>query len=205
MPASPSRRRLLASLGAGVATTLAGCTSPDTDPPDDDDATRITEYTAVTARSTVDRPAVVVPTTSRDDGTAAETTPQPEPVETTAIGRRAAATELRFTPATTNVTAARRLLAETDFESESVFVYQTRISECYRLRLDAVSRSAHGDPDLDFCQVIRDAHTACEREATDYVAALVRLPVPATEYDGFSVSSGGRCDPSPEPTGSESP
>lgn len=87
-----------------------------------------------------------------------------------------------------------------------MLVYQTRIGECYRLKLDSVSRAADGDPNLEFCRVIRDAHTACERRARDYAAAFVRFPFPASEYDGYSVGSGSGCDQGPEGShnGSES-
>lgn len=165
--------------------------------------TPITDYTAVMACSTDERPVVVVPAPTRDSGTDGATTP-PETVDITSIVRQTKAEELQFSPDTTNVVAARRLLAETAYERESVLVYQTRIGECFRLRLNQVSRDADGDPNLDFCEVIRDAHTACEREARTYVAAVVRLPFPGTEYNGFSVGGGGRCGPKPDASATRS-
>lgn len=150
-------------------------------------------------RSTSERPPVVAPQENiGDEGSADKTTPTPEPLSQEIITSERDASELAFTADAANVTAVRRLLAETAYASESVVGYQTPIGECYRLKLKYVARDSDGDPDVDFCWVIRDSHTACERSARDHVVAFVRLPFPGDEYDAFSVGSGGSCGPIPE-------
>lgn len=207
MVLTPSRRALLAGTGAGLAGLLAGCTSPDSRSPEPEDGVLVTGYTVERTRSQSDRPPVVNPAADPDSaGSGDRTATSPDPLGLHTVGSQRAATELEIRSEATNAAGARRLLDETSYDSESVVVYQTPVAECYRLKLNYVSRDSDGSPDLDFCQVIRDAHTACRRDARDYVAALVRLPWPGEAYDGFSVGSGGDCDPIPPAyrTGSES-
>jgi hypothetical protein len=195
---TPSRRALLASVGSGATALLAGCAGDDSPGTITDryPGERIEEYRVAFTRSTGDRPPVVG--VSADDGTDSDdqtTTPDRSLSRTLAGTSDADAVE--FAPDARNVAAVRRLLAETGFAEECVFVYQTTIRECYRLKLNYVSRDADGDPSFDFCNVIRDAETACERESRDYVAAFVRLPFPADEVGGYSVGRGSSCDPVP--------
>lgn len=205
MVPTPSRRALLAGVGAGVAGLLAGCTTPETRNPQPEDGVLVTDYTVEMTRSQRDRPPVVAAVEEPDD-TGGRTARTPEPVDIRSIRSERAATELEIRRDATNAAGARRLLDETSFADESVAVYQTPIGECYSLQVNYVTRNSDGSPDLDFCRVIRDAHTACQRDASDYVAAFVRLPWPGAEYDGFSVGSGGDCGPIPPEyrTGSES-
>lgn len=199
MVPTASRRGLLAGMGAGVATVLVGCSASQTDPPQSDDGTLVTDHTAAMTRSTSERPPVVAPRENiGDGGNADKTPPTPEPLSHAIITSDRDASELAFTADATNVTAVRRLLAETAYASESVVGYQTPIGECYRLKVNYVARDPDGDPDVDFCWAIRDSHTACDRSARDHVAAFVRLPFPGDEYDAFSVGSGGSCGPIPE-------
>lgn len=199
MALTPSRRALLASVGTSAVTALTGCNASDTDSATPNGGTLVTDYTAAMTRSTGERPPIVAPREdSGDAGNAAETSTMPEPLSIHTIESESGAAAFEFADDATNVAAVRRLVSETAYASESVLVYQTRIGECYRLKLNYVTRDPDGDPDVDFCQVIRDAHTACERRARDHVAAFVRLPFPGSEYGGFSLGSGGSCDPIPE-------
>jgi hypothetical protein len=195
---APSRRALLASVGTGVSTLLAGCASDDSPGTITDGypGERIAEYTVAFTRSTGDRPPVVA--VSTDDGTAeSDQTPTPDRSLSRTLAGRGDADAVEFAPDATNVAAVRRLLAETGFTDECVFLYQTGIPECYRLELNYVSRDPDGDPSFDFCTVIRDADVACEREARDHVAAFVRLPFPGGDVGGYSISGGSSCDPGP--------
>lgn len=203
MVPTPSRRAVLAGVGAGVAGLLAGCTTPETRNPQPEDGALVTDYTVAMTRSERDRPPVV---TSEGTGDGDRTATGPDPLGLHTVRSERAARELEIRSAATNASGARRLLAETAYADESVVVYQTPIGECYSLKVNYLTRDSDGSPDLDFCRVIRDAHTACQRDATDYVAAFVRLPWPGEEYDGFSVGSGGDCGPIPPEyrTGSES-
>lgn len=207
MVPAPSRRALLAGIGVGLTTVLAGCSASETHSSPPEDESPVTDYAAAITRSTGERPPVVAPredAVGSGDADGAPTTSEPLSLHT--IGSEGDAGELEFASDAANVAAVRRLVAETAYESESVLVYQTRIGECYRLKLDSVGRAGDGDPDVEFCRVIRDAHTACERRARDYAAAFVRLPFPASEYGGYSVGSGSDCDRGPDGShdGSES-
>jgi hypothetical protein len=204
---TPSRRALLASVGTGATALLAGCAGDDSPGTITDRylGERIAEYTVEFTRSTGDRPPVVA--VSADDGTTAGdgAGSTPDPTRSLTLAERDDADAVEFAPDATNVAAVRRLLAETGFTDECVFLYQTTIGECHRLELNDVSRDADGDPSLDFCTVIRDADVACEREARDYVAAFVRLPFPGGDVGGYSISGGSSCDPVPgEQRGGES-
>lgn len=196
---TPSRRALLASVGTGATALLAGCAGDDSPETITDryPGERIAEYTVEFTRSTGDRPPVVA--VSADDGTTAGdgAGSTPDPTRSLTLAERDDADAVEFAPDATNVAAVRRLLAETGFTDECVFLYQTTIGECHRLELNDVSRDADGDPNLDFCTVIRDADVACEREAREYVAAFVRLPFPGEEVGGYSVGRGSSCDPVP--------
>jgi len=197
MVPSPSRRSLLAGAAAGVTAVLAGCSASEMDSVPSDDGTLLTEYTAALTRSTGEQPPVVAP---REDGGGVdeESSATPDPISLHTIESESGAAELEFAPDATNVAPVRRLVAETAYERESVFVYQTPIGECYRLKLNYVARDGDGDPDFQFCRVIRDADTACERRTRDHAAAFVRLPFPADEYNGYSAGGSSSCDPIPE-------
>lgn len=190
------RRRFLGGLAVGIATVLAGCSDSEshgsTEP---DDGTLVTDYTVETARSPGDRPPIVAP---REDAGDAEDTATAEPLTTHVVESEQDADALKFAEEATNVAAVRRLVAETAYASESVLIFQTSIGECYRRQVNYVRRDEDGDPDIDFCRVVRDADVACERRARDYIATAIRLPFPGDEYGGLSVGSGGSCDPVPE-------
>lgn len=198
-PSTSSRRTLLAGVGAGLATALAGCSGSETRQSPSGDGTLVTDYTAAIARSSGDRPPIVAPRANgRDAGDADEASPTPEPLSHRVIASDAEAEALEFAEGATNAAAVRRLVAETAYANESVLLYQRRIGECYGLQVNYVTRDEDGSPDVQFCRVIRDAEVACEREVRDYVAAAIRLPFPGDEYGGLSVGSGGGCDPIPE-------
>lgn len=209
VPALPetSRRALLAGMGTGIATVLAGCSASEThQSPPPDDGTLVTDHVTVTTRSSDGRPPVVAPRENNngDTGDADGSPTTSEPLSIHTIESESEAAEIEFAEDATNVTAVRQLLEETAYASESVLLYQTHIGECYRLKLNYVTRD--DDPDVQFCRVVRDAEVDCERSARDHVAAFVRLPFPGDEYGGFSIGSGGSCGPTPErdPNGSES-
>ncbi|KPN29368.1 hypothetical protein SY89_00081 [Halolamina pelagica] len=193
----PSRRALLAGVGAGIATGLAGCSGTETNQSSPEDGTLVTDYAAAIARLSTDRPPITHgPTDGDEDGDDAASTPNP--VSNRVLESEDDASELVYAEDATNVDAIRRLVTETTYDSESVFVYQRPIGECYELQVNYVTRDADGDPSVQLCRVIRDAEVDCERDVRDHVAVAVRLPFPADEYGGFSIGSGESCDPVPE-------
>jgi hypothetical protein len=195
--ASETARRSFLTGVVGIATALAGCSASETHSSPPEGGTIVTDHVTATTRSTGDRPPVVAPREDASDENADDASTA-EPITLHTVESEDDAEAFEFAEGATNVAAARRLLAETAYDSESVFVFQTRIGECYRLKLNYVTRDDDGDPNVQFCRVIRDADTACEREAFDHAAALVRLPFPGDEYNGLSAGSGGSCEPIPD-------
>lgn len=208
-PSTTSRRALLTGVGTGLATVLAGCSGSETHQSSPDDGTLVTDYTVAMARSAGEQPPIVAPQENTDAAESGDEDSQtPDPRSLHVVKSESDAEALAFAEDATNVAAVRRLVAETDYASESVLLRQTRIGECYRLKLNYVARDDDGgSPNVEFCQVIRDAEIDCERDAYDHVAAAVRLPFPGDEYSGFSVGGSGSCGPVPEQyrTESESP
>lgn len=205
LPSTPSRRALLAGVGTGLATGLAGCSGSDTSQSPPDNGTLVTDYTVAITRSPSDRPPITAPREKADDaGTTGDTSPTPELVPTYVVADESDAESLMFAEDATNVAAVRRLVAETAYANESVFICQRRVRECYRPQLNYLTRDDDGDPNVQLCRVIRDAEIDCERDAQNYTAVAVRFPFPADEYGGFTVSSGGSCDSVPEHAENES-
>jgi hypothetical protein len=198
MPSNVSRRTLLTAVSAGAATALAGCGGSESSDPPTDAGTLVTDHVVATTRSPGEDPPIVAPREGVDGGVTTDDASAADPIGHHRVGSRSGADAFEFAEDATNVAAARRLLAETDYDSESVLVFQERIGECYRLQVDYVARDGDGDPDIQFCSVIRDARTACERGAFDHVATFVRLPFPDDEYGGFSIGFGSDCGPIPD-------
>lgn len=95
---------------------------------------------------------------------------------------------------------ARRFVEGTDFDSETIFVYQQTVGECYRLELCYVGWSAD-EIDTRFGRLYRDAHVACEVENEDAVATMIRIPeaIDPNDVRGFSFGgSSGGCRIRPE-------
>lgn len=193
---STTRRALLRGVGTAAVGALAGCSASETHgsaPPDG--GTLLTDYAVATTRTTGERPPVLTP---REDGERADASTTADPLSLESVESESEAAAFELADGATNAAAVRRLLDETAYANESVLAYQTRVGECYRLSVSYVARDADGSPDVQFCRVVRDAHTDCERDERDHVAAFVRLPFPADDYNGLAVGSGGHCDPVPE-------
>jgi hypothetical protein len=199
-PSTLSRRILLASVGTGLATALAGCSGSDTHQSSSDDGTLVNNHVTKIARSSSKQPPIIASRENTDSAENDEETSSPaESLTRDVIETENDAADLEFAEEATNIAAVRRLVAETAYANESVLLYQTRIRECYQLQLNYITRDdVDGDPHVEFCQVIREAEVECERNARNHVAAAVRLPFSSNEYGGFSVGSGGSCDPIPE-------
>ena len=71
--------------------------------------------------------------------------------------------------------AARRLLAETSFESETVYVEVLPIETCYELALCDV-RWSETEIETDYGRVLRPADVDCEDGRRVYASALIRIP-----------------------------
>jgi hypothetical protein len=200
LPATLSRRKLLSGMGVGLAVALSGCSGSETDRLSSEGGTVVTDHATEIVRSGGEQPPIIAlreNTNSAENGE--ETPPSAESFTQAVIESENDAEGIEFAEDATNLAAVRHLVTETAYASESVFLYQTPIGECYDLQLNYITRDeVDGDLDIEFCRVIREAAVDCERDARNHVAAAVRLPFPADEYKGFSAGGGPGCDPIPE-------
>ena len=88
--------------------------------------------------------------------------------------------------------ALRRFSGDTDFESESVYLYTREVPECYEHRLLWVEVDANG-PSAHFCRDLRPVEAACGAEAHDTVGYAIRLPFPGDEYRGMGSGMSSSC------------
>mgnify|MGYP000321381740 FL=1 len=210
MPSSTTastRRRLLQSTAAVLgASALAGCggsgsasssssEAPNADSPED----ALTDPTHVSLRSSERAPIVRDPE-STTDGSGADSdadegeTPRFDEWHHFVVADADRASALTVADVD-GVEDARRLLAETDFDSESVYVERHVIGECYERRLCWV-RWTDSEVETDYARILRDADVACEADAEDVVTNLIRIPAalnPGQISSYGSSSGGGRC------------
>lgn len=191
MPAF-TRRKVLAGMATGL-TALAGCSgssSRHNEVPRHD--AEPVEYDFVRTRSTSEP--TLFWTGERDASTESETRQR--------VGREYLATAadvdaVEFV-ATEHGDRLQTFVSETDFETESVFLYSTPVSQCHEVHLRAVTVEAEdGDPHLDFCQSVRPADFECSEAITDTVAYAVRLPTDGRDVTGTGTGMSHGCsDPS---------
>ncbi|WP_459194339.1 hypothetical protein [Halosimplex sp. J119] len=103
--------------------------------------------------------------------------------------------------------AVREFVAETDFDRETLYLHHELTDECYRLVLCYVSW-ADREVEISYGQFLRDHDVACEADARDGQATLVRIPAALDpeqyELGGTGVSN-GHCFPSPGDRGRPTP
>ncbi|QPV61385.1 hypothetical protein I7X12_11460 [Halosimplex litoreum] len=217
MPRLTRRRALQAAVG--LAAGLAGCPDGGTDAGPEDAATpvesssrsvptaaadRVVDPEYVTLRADeadysdplawfvpdpTDRPtadATVEPTARETDGLIADAAT----AETLVVADRAAETEVSASAET-----ARRFVAETDFDSETLLVEGRSVRECYRLVLCHVIWN-DGEVETGYGRFLRGADVACESGKRDTRATIARIPA-ALDPDEFEMGAtgvaNGRC------------
>lgn len=89
---------------------------------------------------------------------------------------------------------ARAFLAETDFETETVYLEERVVGECWELDLCSV-HWASDHVETDYGRRLRPVDAACSADAKVAVATLIRIPEPLDpdRVTQFSSGSGGRC------------
>ena len=80
-----------------------------------------------------------------------------------------------------------------DLDSESVFLLQRPLGECYETRLVGVYREDDG-VDADFCQELRPADVDCSAEDRNTVGVAIRLPFSGDSFNTYGTSWGGDCE-----------
>ncbi|UWG46602.1 Uncharacterized protein HSRCO_0303 [Halanaeroarchaeum sp. HSR-CO] len=88
----------------------------------------------------------------------------------------------------------RTFTAETDFETESVFLYATPVGECREIHLQQVAVDPDGNPQVDFCRSTRPADVACSAESRQMVGFAIRLPITGEGSSGFGTGMGSHCN-----------
>lgn len=121
--------------------------------------------------------------TDRSSGAAAYLT-DADDVETLSFGDAARVAELRD------------FIDATDLESESIYLLERPVGECYELALTGVFREDDG-VDADFCRLLRPADVDCAADAVDTVGVAIRLPFPGDDFNsrGSGMSSDCRHRP----------
>ncbi|MXR41834.1 hypothetical protein GRX01_10865 [Halobaculum sp. WSA2] len=201
-----SRRRVLLA-GAGALTALAGCNgsadggdrSTSTEPArGPSDPGSVPPHRRL--RAATDDPLVWLPDETRTDADG-----EPRRRRPRFLTSREEVERLHFADAD-GADAARSFLEETAFDAATVFVQRLPVGECYKLQLCGVSWS-QTEIDTEFGRVLRDASVACEAEARDSTAWLIRIPeaLDTDRITGYgSGVGGGSCaergrPPEPEP------
>jgi hypothetical protein len=169
----PTRRALLASVAA-TGVTLAGCSSesvsspPRHDPPENADL----DPASVHLRHDADTPPIWYAEVNSPVDPA---TDSPEWYTTrTVVANPADRDRLQFADVE-GADAARRFAAETDLETETLYLESKRVEACFRHELCHVTWSS-GEIDTDYGRYYRDADVACELDVEHRASWLVRIP-----------------------------
>lgn len=189
-----SRRHALQSAGGALLTALAGCNGSDSTNRSvpRDDRGRIDDITVLKVRNATPIPMVV---RERDRNTEQPTTDVPPKRRGHIMEHVTAETDHGFVfPA--DVPGAldlKQVFEETDFESESIYLSQTTVSECYDRHLTGVYRESNG-VDAQFCGTIRPADVACSTDEYDMTAFAIRLPFVGDNFNSVGGGHSSRCD-----------
>ncbi|GAB6860890.1 hypothetical protein ACFR97_00225 [Haloplanus litoreus] len=92
--------------------------------------------------------------------------------------------------------AARDFLDATDYDAATVYVEQWPVDECFAPDLCSIQWSEN-DVETNYSRRYRDADVACEADARDVVATLVRIPeaFDPSGVDSYGSSHGsGTCE-----------
>lgn len=199
----PSTRRRALRSAAGLLALLAGCSAETSvsstervggTPPAD----AITDPPRVALRR--DDPAPIV---TKGDGASDTDTPRERFWRHEVVADADTADSLAFADVD-GADDARAFLEDTDYDEETVFVEQRAIQECYDLSLCWVRWSADRI-ETDYGRRLLPADVACEADAYDATARLIRLPValdPDEIHEYGSSVGGGGCDGSGSAAGS---
>jgi len=206
-----TRRRLLRGVAAGLLGVLAGCSGPSTSSvgasaDDSDPGERQPENVArdpdrVSLRNTggESEPAAWLadPYESAavdgdgdddgDDGDDDASNPRDRGREHGFVASAETAARVRFADGVDGADAARSFLDATDYGTETIYLEQRPVRECLRMELCYVTWSAT-EIETQYGGYYRDADVACEVDARDVVAWLVRIP---DALDPDSVTSHG--------------
>jgi hypothetical protein len=83
--------------------------------------------------------------------------------------------------------------AETDFDGDSIYLYQGAIPACYTRHLQGMYRDDDG-VDADFCRELRPADVACGADEWVMSVFAIRLPFPGDSFSSVGGGGSSSCD-----------
>lgn len=182
----PSRRDALRSIAAAGTLALAGCSG---EASHSDEIPRDSGETVPDPEVLFVRDADGGVLFSSGDPSGRTTTPEPGGVEHVTDADERDALAFRDTPPATELEA---FVGATDLESESVYLLEQPVGECYELALTGVTR----EPDsvsADFCRELRPADVECAADAEDTVGVAIRLPFAGDDFNGLGTGMSSEC------------
>ncbi|AOW80241.1 hypothetical protein HTSR_1059 [Halodesulfurarchaeum formicicum] len=188
-----TRREALAAVTTGLV-ALAGCTGSREVESEPDPDEKPVDFEFQSARLATGEPIV-------EPEKRAETTVRPQRARHYS-DYLATAEDLDAVDFATNeaATKLRDYARETNFETESIFLWISGVDECHEIVLRQATVDDDGDPHLDFCRAVRSADVACSSERTHTVGFAVRLPVDGRGVSGHGSGMSSRCRGRPDPT-----
>ncbi|NLV07803.1 hypothetical protein GOC83_16840 [Haloarcula rubripromontorii] len=190
------RRRLLTAAAAGLA-AVAGCTTTDDPPPSPGlDRRPANGYEVEQVRNTDAVPLFTRESfpTATSDG---EGTGRPAgSYDYAYVVSEAYLDDLTFA-AVSEAQRLRSFAADTDFETESVYLFTTPVGACYDVRIEAITLDPDDDPHGDFCRTLRPADVACDDGEYDTVGYAIRLPVTRERTSGHGGGMSSSCRRAP--------
>lgn len=191
---STTRRSLLQAC-VGVAAVGAGCGDSEFDDPPTTTASRGHEpFDAEVERIRHDGGPIVYQTDREGDEESDETrgTP-PEDVSPFLVTNADDREALEYRAQADGWKAILNFIDGTDLSRNALFVLQEEIGECYIHRLVTARKDEDDSVDLDFCQQLRPATVACERNSRVMEVLVVRLPFALETVRGYSIGVGSDC------------
>ncbi|MDZ7850900.1 MAG: hypothetical protein U5K70_08965 [Halodesulfurarchaeum sp.] len=191
---SLTRRETLAAASSSLV-LLAGCAGSDrsshSEPPAESEPV---EYEFERVRTTTE--SVLFRTGDETDRTVSE---RRERYDADFVSRESNFESIEFA-STEGGTQLQSFANATDFETESVFLYSTGVSECHDIKLESVTLDGNdGDPHLDFCRFVRPADVECDADTMHTVGYAVRLPIDGRDTSGYGTGMSHGCAGRPDP------
>lgn len=195
-----SRRHALQAAGGVLCAVLAGCNGSDSASRSYPRASRNTveDITVLKVRNTAPSPMVergrdeMAETT---DSTTAERPPdhRGRMMDHVTAMTRDGDRQLVFPDDVPGASDLRSFFEQTDFETESIYLAQSSLPECYDRHLTGVYREEDG-VDAQFCRSIRPADVACSADSHDMVAFAIRLPFAGDDFNSVGGGHSSQCD-----------
>ena len=211
---SRTRRRLLNG-AVGLLVGFAGCSDST-----DGTATEVSNDSAekptgevpdhYALRRSEDEPAIAVPSENRRDTTTTSSNRPPDGARRRGFVASAETADRLWVADVDGAAEARQFVADTDFDSETLYVEYRSARKCHSLELCSVTWS-ETDIETSYGSYYRDPDVSCRADAKDGVSWLIRIPEVLDPEairgrgSGWSSSGCGRRRPSDDETTTDRP